>query len=85
MKEGRGTVILDEQKRNWLGKARDYKAYSLVLFAVSAFLYVGTLIPNAIDEAKRPLVLGVVFVLMLASIFFTHRSHAYTRKIEEDA
>lgn len=78
-------TVLDEKKRNWLGKARDYKAYSLVLFALSAFLYIGTLIPGAIDEAKRPLVLGAVFILMLASIFFTHRSNAYVRKIEEDA
>ncbi|KFZ42531.1 YrhC family protein [Anoxybacillus sp. KU2-6(11)] len=76
---------MDEQKRNWLGKARDYKAYSLVLFALSAFLYVGTLIPNAIDEAKRPLVLGAVFMLMLASIFFSYRSNIYARKIEEEA
>ncbi|CUA81084.1 YrhC family protein [Anoxybacillus suryakundensis] len=77
--------MLDEQKRHWLGKARDYKAYSLVLFALSAFLYIGTWIPNAIDEAKRPLVLGAVFILMLASIFFSHRSHIYARKIEEEA
>ncbi|GAC90879.1 hypothetical protein KN10_1315 [Anoxybacillus flavithermus NBRC 109594] len=85
MKEGRGTVMLDEQKQHWLGKARDYKAYSLVLFALSAFLYIGTLIPNAIDETKRPLVLGGVFILMLASIFFSHRSNIYARKIEEEA
>lgn len=77
--------MLDEQKQHWLGKARDYKAYSLVLFALSAFLYIGTLIPSAIDEAKRPLVLGVVFILMLASIFFSHRSNVYVRKIEEEA
>lgn len=78
--------MLDEQKQHWLGKARDYKAYSLVLlFALSAFLYIGTLIPSAIDEAKRPLVLGAVFILMLASIFFSHRSNVYVRKIEEEA
>ncbi|MBE2914065.1 YrhC family protein [Anoxybacillus flavithermus] len=76
--------MLDEQKQHWLGKARDYKAYSLVLFAVSAFLYIGTWIPDAIDEARRPLVLGAVFILMLASIFFSHRSNVYVRKIEED-
>ncbi|MBB5324860.1 hypothetical protein HNQ34_001958 [Anoxybacillus tepidamans] len=75
---------MDEQKRNWLGKARDYKAYSLVLFALSAFLYIGTLIPNAIDGTKRLLVLGAVFVLMLASIFFSHRSNVYVRKLEDD-
>lgn len=76
--------MLDEQKQHWFGKARDYKAYSLVLFALSVFLYIGTWIPDAIDEAKRPLVLGAVFILMLASIFFSHRSNVYVRKIEED-
>jgi len=75
---------LDEQKQNWLGKARDYKAYSLVLFAVSAFLYIGTLIPEAIDATKRPLVIGGVFVLMLASIIFSHRANIYFRKLEDE-
>ncbi|MGG3842125.1 YrhC family protein [Anoxybacillus kestanbolensis] len=76
--------MLDEQKQHWLGKARDYKAYSLVLFAVSAFLYIGTLIPEAIDATKRPLVIGGVFVLMLASIIFSHRANTYLRKLDNE-
>ncbi|MEK4126127.1 YrhC family protein [Anoxybacillus sp. FSL W8-0382] len=76
--------MLDEQKQHWFGKARDYKAYSLVLFALSAFLYIGTLIPEAIDATKRPLVIGGVFVLMLSSIIFSHRANTYLRKLDNE-
>ncbi|GIW50281.1 MAG: hypothetical protein KatS3mg080_0892 [Anoxybacillus sp.] len=58
---------------------------SSYLRLVRIFIYRNVDSRALIDEAKRPLVLGAVFILMLASIFFSHRSNVYVRKIEEEA
>jgi hypothetical protein len=75
----------EKQKREWRAKASDYKAYSLVLFAVSTFLYLGTIIPHALDAAKKPLVLLAIGILLAGAVYFAHQAATYARKIEEES
>ncbi|KPD01710.1 hypothetical protein LR69_00325 [Geobacillus sp. BCO2] len=45
---------MNEQQRNELrAKAGDFKMYSLVLFSLGAFFYFGTMIPGALEAAKK--------------------------------
>ncbi|MCL6586851.1 MAG: YrhC family protein [Anoxybacillus sp.] len=70
--------------KEWRAKASDYKAYSLVLFAVSTFLYLGTIIPQALTAEKKPLVLFMIGILLGGAIYFARQAAVYARKVEEE-
>lgn len=75
----------EKQKREWRAKASDYKAYSLVLFAVSTFLYLGTIIPDALDAAKKPFLLATIGIFLAGAVYFARQAATYARKIEEES
>ncbi|MCZ0756032.1 YrhC family protein [Anoxybacillus sp. J5B_2022] len=76
---------MNERKiKEWRAKASDYKVYSLVLFAVSTFLYLGTIIPHALTAEKKPLVLLAIGVLLGSAIYFARKATVYAQKAEEE-
>ncbi|WP_027407889.1 YrhC family protein [Anoxybacteroides tepidamans] len=76
---------MNERERKQLrAKASDYKAYSLVLFAVSVLFYLGTIIPHALEAAKKPFVLIAIVVFLAASIYFSRCSAACLRKLDDE-
>ncbi|KJE29208.1 yrhC-like family protein [Geobacillus kaustophilus] len=76
---------MNEQQRNELrAKAGDFKTYSLVLFAFGAFLYFGTVIPGAVETAKKPFALLAVAVCFAASLSCLRQAARYARRLEEE-
>jgi hypothetical protein len=76
---------VNEEKRNdWRAKAGDFKTYSLVLFALGAFFYLGTIIPGALEAAKKPFALLAVGGCFAAALYCLRRSAAYARRLEEE-
>ncbi|NNU83069.1 hypothetical protein ETC05_04165 [Geobacillus sp. BMUD] len=76
---------MNEQQRNELrAKAGDWKAYSLVLFALGSFFYFGAMIPQALEAAKKPIVLLAVAGCFAASLFCSRRAARYVRQLEEE-
>ncbi|MFC0296160.1 YrhC family protein [Geobacillus jurassicus] len=76
---------MNEQQWNDLrAKMGDYKTYSLVLFALGTFFYLGTIIPGALETAKKPFALLAVAVCFAVALGFSHCAARYARRLEEE-
>ncbi|ADU94953.1 MULTISPECIES: YrhC family protein [Geobacillus] len=76
---------MNEQQRNELrAKAGDFKMYSLVLFSLGAFFYFGTMIPGALEAAKKPFALLAVGGCFMAALYCSRRSAVCARRLEEE-
>jgi predicted MFS family arabinose efflux permease len=76
---------VNEQQRNVLRtKAGDFRTYSLVLFALGAFFYLGTIIPGALETAKKPFALVAVAGCLAAALYCSRRAARYVCQLEEE-
>jgi len=76
---------LNEQQRDELrAKAGDFKMYSLVLFSLGVFFYLGTIIPGALEEAKKPFALLAVAGCLAAALYCSRRAARYVCQLEEE-
>ncbi|MEB3750407.1 YrhC family protein [Geobacillus sp. FSL W8-0032] len=75
---------MTERQRNELrAKAGDFTMYSLVLFALGAFLYLGTIIPGALAAADKPFALLAVAGCLAAALYCSRRAARYRHQLEE--
>jgi membrane protein YqaA with SNARE-associated domain len=79
-----GIHMSEKEKNDLRRKANDYKAYGVVLLAISALLYLGTIIPNALAAVQKPLVLLIVGLFLGASFYFSNRSFTYVRMLNDE-
>ncbi|MFS0654765.1 YrhC family protein [Bacillus sp. 179-C3.3 HS] len=71
-------------KEKWSGLVTDYKQYAFILLAVSAFLYIGTILPNQQIEAyPKMLMLGVDIVFLVAAFLCVKRALFFQKKLQE--
>jgi hypothetical protein len=82
--KGEATEVSEQEREELRAKASDYRAYSLVLFAVSALFYLGTIIPHALEAAKKPFVLAAIGAFLAASIYFSRRAAACLRMLADE-
>ncbi|MDF9296050.1 YrhC family protein [Geobacillus stearothermophilus] len=76
---------MNEQQRDELrAKAGDFKMYSLVLFSLGAFFYFGTMIPGALEAAKKPFALLAVAGCLAAALYCSRRAARYVCQLEEE-
>jgi hypothetical protein len=74
----------EKEKKDLRDKANDYKTYSVVLLALSALLYLGTIIPGALAAEQKPFVLISVGLFLGVSLYFLNRSFTYVRVLKDE-
>ncbi|MBB6282928.1 YrhC family protein [Geobacillus subterraneus] len=76
---------MNERQRNELRtKAGDFKTYSLVLFALGAFFYLGAIIPGALEATKKPFALLAVSSCLAAALYCSRRAARYACQLEKE-
>ncbi|GMB07542.1 YrhC family protein [Thermolongibacillus altinsuensis] len=74
----------EKEKKDLRDKANDYQTYSVVLLALSALLYLGTIIPGALAAEQKPFVLIIVGLFLGVSLYFLNRSFTYVRVLKDE-
>jgi membrane protein YqaA with SNARE-associated domain len=74
----------EKEKNDLCAKANDYQTYSVVLLALSALLYLGTIIPDALAAEQKPFVLIIVGLFLGVSLYFLNRSFTYVRVLKDE-
>jgi hypothetical protein len=77
---------MQQEQKQWKEKAADYKMYASVFLALSAFFYIGLLIPadqSMIAPEKKPFLLGLIVILLIGAFSFYQRAIKYIRLLRE--
>jgi YrhC-like protein len=71
-----------QKAKGYYEKMVDYKQFARVMLALSAFLYLGVVIPS-VDKNQTDLIIMmfVTTIFLVGSIFFLIRSKSYYQKL----
>jgi len=79
--------VSEQEKKEWKGKATDFKTYGGILLALSGLIYLGAVVPAAnttIPDETKPYLLGLVLILLLGSFCFFQKSVKYVKLLREN-
>lgn len=73
-----------QKAKEYYEKMVDFKQYAKVLLAISAFFYLGVLIPT-LDKSQMEVMLMMIIttVFLAGAVFFLLRSKSYYKKLLE--
>ncbi|MCQ6273598.1 hypothetical protein JMM81_01235 [Bacillus sp. V3B] len=73
-----------KKAKQYYEKMTDFKQYARVMLAISAFFYLGVVIPTIEkSEADLMLMMGVTAIFLAGSILFLLQSKIYYKKLLE--
>jgi len=72
------------QAKEYYEKMVDFKQYAKVMLAISAFFYLGVLLPT-IDKSQMEVIMMMIIttVFLVGAVFFLMRSKSYYKKLLE--